>query len=190
MAIPTSGFGSTPVNPLGPYIQNLSRLGARVQQGSQVYFVARGAILGYAQSLTPNESYGTQNFYGVGAFGPQDIQPLQFSGSVSIRGGKLYVASWLGAGPGTNSPEGLYYAGQNMILSGDLSIGVFNAVTNTYDVMLNGCVAASYSATWQNGAFTMQTATFNYKNSAISPIGSTAVSTTTAATGGGAGGVQ
>ena len=179
MAVPLNvGFSGTPVNPLGPYIQDLSRLGARVQQGSQVYFVARGGIIGYAQSLTPNESFGTQNYYGVGAFGPQDIQPLQWSGSVSIRGGKLYVASWLGVGPGANSPERLFYAGQNMILSGDLDIMVWNAVTNSPDLLLEGCVAASYSATWQNNAYTMQTATFNYHNSSIQLPGARATATT------------
>lgn len=72
MAIPANlGAGNLPINPLGPIIKNLSHLGARVQQGSQVYFVVKGQILGYAQRLTPNESYGTSNFYGVGAFGPR-----------------------------------------------------------------------------------------------------------------------
>lgn len=166
MAIPVpnnlTGAGSLPVNPLGPFIKNLSHLGARVQQGSQVLFVAKGSVLGYAQRLTPNESYGTSNFYGVGAFGPQDIQPLQFSGSVTISGGRLYLGGWAGA---KTTKERLFYHGTDMILSGDLDIMVWNAVTQAPDIILLGCVASSYSPTWQNNAYTLQTATFNYKDS-------------------------
>ena len=156
------GAGDLPINPFGPFIKNLSHLGARVQQGSQVYFVVKNQILGYAQRLTPNESYGTSNFYGVGAFGPQDIQPLQFSGSVTISGGRLYLGGWAGA---PQTQERLFYHGTNMILSGDLEIMVWNAVTQAPDIILLGCVASNYSPTWQNNAYTLQTATFNYSDS-------------------------
>jgi hypothetical protein len=147
---------------MGPFIQDTSKLGARVQQGSQVYFVVGGNILGYAQSLSPNESFGTSNFYGVGAFGPQDIQPLQFTGTLSIRGGRLYVAGWAGS---PQTQERLFYHGTAMILSGDLDIMVWNAVTHAPDIIFQGCVASNYSATWQNGAYTIQSASFNYHDS-------------------------
>lgn len=81
---------------------------------------------------------------------------------MTISGGRLYLGGWAGA---PQTQERLFYHGTNMILSGDLEIMVWNAVTQAPDMILLGCVASNYSPTWQNNAYTLQTATFNYADS-------------------------
>ncbi len=144
-------------NSVGPAI-NVAGYGAQVEQGSQVYFVIDGQPIGYIQHLNMSETYGTQAFYGVGQLGPQDIQPMQFSGTVSVSGGRLYIGGWIGT---------LWESAEAVLKSGALSIAVESLVTNQADVVLYGCVVETYNATWANGVFTIQDATFLYKTSSV-----------------------
>jgi len=157
--------------PTGPKI-NTAGYGAHVEQGTQVYLMIGSRVLGYAQSAAESDNFNPQAFYAMGQMEPVDIQPMQFRGSLTVNGGRLYGsptqnASWFGGNRAKNvsKNEGIIgYNGKYMLLNGALTIVVMNLVTGGPDSTFFGCVPQTFNVTWTNGAYTVQNFTALYRS--------------------------
>lgn len=155
---------TAPTQPVGPAI-NLQGYGAAVEQGTQVYLVINGKIIGYVSRLSRNDSYNPQAFMALGLILPADIQPMAFRGSLTASGGVLYAGSWFTGSPQSNGPVGvLGYPAANILLSGALSVVVMNLVTQQPDATFYGVVPSTFDVTWSNGQYTIQNLTALYKS--------------------------
>lgn len=142
-----------PNSSLSPVI-NPASWGASIQQGSQVLLTVNGTPVGWVQRVEQSDSYNAEPFYAIGQIEPVEIQPLQFQGQLTLTGGRLYVASWLG---------NLFQPAGNILTSGALNVVVYNRVTQTPDIIYVGFVVTTYNATYQNNAYTIQTMTGLYR---------------------------
>ena len=146
-----------PASSVGPVIsQNYN---AAIQQGSQVLLViqipGQGYVqVGYVTQVGESDDYGSAGFYGLGNIEPFEIQPLQFTGSLTLSGGRLYTQGWLGV---------LFGSAAEILASGALNIVVYNRVTAQPDITYVGFVAQNYSMTYQANAYSLQTATGLYR---------------------------
>jgi hypothetical protein len=155
---------SAPAQPMGPAI-NITGYGAAVEQGTQVYLVVQGQIIGYVSHLSRNDSYSPQPFMALGLILPADIQPMAFRGSLTASGGVLYAGSWYTGSPTSNGPIGvLGYPGANILSKGALSIVVMNMVTQQPDTIFYGVVPSTFDVTWANGQYTVQNLNALYKS--------------------------
>lgn len=132
---------------------------ASVQQGSQVYLTVsvpgKGNIpVGYVQQLSQSDTYGSEGFYGLGHIDPFEIQPLQFVGQLTLSGGKLYWAGWMGQ---------LFGGAAEILTSGALNVVLFNRVLNAPEVVYVGFVVQSYNVTYSMNAYVIQSMTGLYR---------------------------
>jgi hypothetical protein len=147
-----------PRSSVGPVIS--PNYNAHVQQGTQIALCVqipgyKGTYqIGYATQLTESDSFGSQGFYGLGYIGPFEIQPLQFTGNLTLVGGRLYTVGWIGE---------LFGPAEQILVSGALNVVVYNLVTGKADITFVGFVADSYSVQYQSNAYTIQTLTGQYR---------------------------
>lgn len=129
------------------------KFGARVQQGSQIYLMIGGQPIGYMTQISQNDSEGTEAFYGIGTIMPIELQPLRWTGTLSVSGARLYDASWQSA---------FMTPGSNVLTQGLANIVVYNRVTQQPDVIFVGCVPTTYGSTWAANAFSLQNGSWLY----------------------------
>jgi hypothetical protein len=140
----------------------VQKFGARVQQGSQVYILIGGKPIGYITHLDQNDSDGTQAFYGMGTIMPLELQPLQWSGSLTVSGARLWELGW---------QSQFMYPGSAILTQGLVNIMVYNQNTQTYDALFLGCVPTTYSSSWASNAFSLQTGAWMYQNIKVPNFG-------------------
>lgn len=151
-------------NPIGPAI-NLAGYASNVEQGTQVFLVINGQVLGYVQNVTQNDNYSPQPFYAIGLLIPTDIQPMEFRGQLTIKGGRLYQGGWFQGGPNSNEPAGqLYLPAASVLRSGALSVVVYNLINDYPDAIFYGVVPSTFNCTWSQGAYTIQDFTALYRS--------------------------
>ena len=150
-----------PASSVGPVIsQNYN---AAVQQGSQVLLViqipGQGYVqVGYVTQVAESDDFGSAGFYGLGTIEPFEIQPLQFTGSLTMNGGRLYTEGWLGT---------LFNSAGDILKSGALNVVIYNRVTAQPDITYVGFVAQNYSMTYQANAYSVQTLSGLYRTAIV-----------------------
>lgn len=150
-----------PASSVGPVIsQNYN---AAVQQGSQVLLViqipGQGYVqVGYVTQVAESDDFGSAGFYMIGNIAPAEIQPLQFTGSLTMNGGRLYTKGWIGT---------LFNSAEEILKSGALNVVMFNRVTGQPDITYVGLVVQNYSMTYQANAYSLQTLSGLYRTALL-----------------------
>lgn len=150
---------SLPASPVGPVLS--PNFNASVQQGSQIYLVmsipGQGTVpVGYVQRVDQSDAYNAEGFYGIGHIEPFEIQDLQFTGQLTVTGGKLYTGSWLG-------PNGIFREAGQILSSGALNVMVYNLVLQKPEITYVGFVVQNYTVAYAANAYTIQTMTGLYR---------------------------
>ncbi|MCL6444828.1 MAG: hypothetical protein K6T83_15465 [Alicyclobacillus sp.] len=150
-----------PTPNVGPAM-NMSGFSANLEQGSQIYIMVGGQAIGYISQLTENENYGTEGFYGLGTIMPLELQPLKWTGSLTINGARVYNASWQSA---------FLYPGSYILQQGLVNIVVYNLITGKPDKVYLGCAPSTYGTTYAANAYTLQNGTWYYLNVQVPGFG-------------------
>lgn len=150
-----------PAVPSAPTM-NMQGYAASLEQGAHIFLLVGGVSVGYITSISQNDDEGTQAFYGVGTNMPLEIQPMRWSGSLTVSGARVYNASW---------QQAFMLPGSFVLTQGLVNIAVQNRVTGQPDVIFQGCVPSTYGNTWSANAFTLQNGTWLYRNVVVSGYG-------------------
>lgn len=115
---------------------NQQQLAYKVLNANQVSVLVGDQLVGFAQTSSPSQDFGTDAYYGVGSSKPQEIQQQRFSQTIALDQFKL-------------TAEGLAFFGESTPLSVILAGNQFNIflVDNTGVAFLSyvGCTASGVS---------------------------------------------
>jgi hypothetical protein len=115
---------------------NQSQLNYKVRNANGVSIMIGDQLIGFGQSSSPNQDYGTDVLYGIGSAKPQEIQQLKFGQTITLDSFQL-------------TTEGMAYFGLAADLGTILANNEFNIflLDNLGQAILSyvGCVANSKS---------------------------------------------
>lgn len=134
---------------------NMQGFGASLQQGAHIFILVANNPIGFITNTSDNESYGTQGFYALSSIMPQELQPLQWSGSLNVSGGRVYNASWQSV---------FLYPGSQILTQGLVNIAKYNKTTKALDKVYVGCVPSTYGSTNAANAYAVQNGAWMYQN--------------------------
>lgn len=113
---------------------NQTQLNYKVRNANGVSILIGDQLVGFGQSSSPTQDFGTEALYGIGSAKPQEIQQLKFSQSITLDSFQL-------------TDEGLAYFGITAELGTILANNQFNIflLDGSGNAMLSyvGCVASS-----------------------------------------------
>lgn len=111
-----------------------TQLNYKVRNANGVSILIGDQLVGFGQSSSPSQDYGTEALYGIGSAKPQEIQQLKFSQSITLDSFQL-------------TDEGLRFFGIAAELGTILANNQFNIflLDNTGKAIVSyvGCVAGS-----------------------------------------------
>ncbi len=105
--------------------------------------MAGNNLVGRAQSLTANRSFGTEGVYEIGSIMPQEHVYLKYSGSVSLERFRMISNNLASA------TMGIAALGEDILQKDIVTINVFDSVTNNLVESFYGCSASSYNTSYR-----------------------------------------
>ena len=104
--------------------------------------MAGNSLVGRAQSLTANRSFGTEGVYEIGSIMPQEHVYLKYSGSVSLERFRMISNNLASA------TMGIAALGEDILQKDIVTINVFDSVTKNLVESFYGCSASSYNTSY------------------------------------------
>ena len=105
--------------------------------------MAGNNLVGRAQSLTANRSFGTEGVYEIGSIMPQEHVYLKYSGSVSLERFRMISNNLASA------TMGIAAVGEDILQKDIITINVFDSVTKNLVESFYGCSASSYNTAYR-----------------------------------------
>lgn len=105
--------------------------------------MAGNNLVGRAQSLTANRSFGTEGVYEIGSIMPQEHVYLKYSGSVSLERFRMISNNLASA------TMGIAALGEDILQKDIVTINVFDSVTKNLVESFYGCSASSYNTSYR-----------------------------------------
>lgn len=105
--------------------------------------MAGNNLVGRAQSLTANRSFGTEGVYEIGSIMPQEHVYLKYSGSVSLERFRMISNNLASA------TMGVAALGEDILQKDIITINVFDSVTKNLVESFYGCSASSYNTSYR-----------------------------------------
>lgn len=105
--------------------------------------MAGNNLVGRAQSLTANRSFGTEGVYEIGSIMPQEHVYLKYSGSVSLERFRMISNNLASA------TMGIAALGEDILQKDIITINVFDSVTKNLVESFYGCSASSYNTAYR-----------------------------------------
>lgn len=105
--------------------------------------MAGNNLVGRAQSLTANRSFGTEGVYEIGSIMPQEHVYLKYSGSVSLERFRMISNNLASA------TMGIAALGEDILQKDIITINVFDSVTKNLVESFYGCSASSYNTSYR-----------------------------------------
>ncbi len=105
--------------------------------------MAGNNLVGRAQSLTANRSFGTEGVYEIGSIMPQEHVYLKYSGSVSLERFRMISNNLASA------TMGIAALGEDILQKDIMTINVFDSVTKNLVESFYGCSASSYNTSYR-----------------------------------------
>lgn len=105
--------------------------------------MAGNNLVGRAQSLTANRSFGTEGVYEIGSIMPQEHVYLKYSGSVSLERFRMISNNLASAN------MGIAALGEDILQKDIITINVFDSVTKNLVESFYGCSASSYNTSYR-----------------------------------------
>ena len=128
-----------------------------VHTGNTVYIMIQGQVLGRAQSLSGERSFGTEGVYEIGSIMPQEHVYLKYTGSVTLEHMRLRTSS-LGS-------LGLAAMGEEVLGKGIIDINVLDNLTGNPVVTYRGCSIDTYSENFRANDIVTESVRFYYLSS-------------------------
>ena len=110
---------------------------------NRIYLMAGNNLVGRAQSLTANRSFGTEGVYEIGSIMPQEHVYLKYSGSVSLERFRMISNNLASA------TMGIAALGEDILQKDIITINVFDSVTKNLVESFYGCSASSYNTAYR-----------------------------------------
>lgn len=110
---------------------------------NRIYLMAGNNLVGRAQSLTANRSFGTEGVYEIGSIMPQEHVYLKYSGSVSLERFRMISNNLASA------TMGIAALGEDILQKDIVTINVFDSVTKNLVESFYGCSASSYNTAYR-----------------------------------------
>lgn len=110
---------------------------------NRIYLMAGNNLVGRAQSLTANRSFGTEGVYEIGSIMPAEHVYLKYSGSVSLERFRMISNNLASA------TMGIAALGEDILQKDIVTINVFDSVTKNLVESFYGCSASSYNTSYR-----------------------------------------
>ena len=105
--------------------------------------MAGNNLVGRAQSLTANRSFGTEGVYEIGSIMPAEHVYLKYSGSISLERFRMISNNLASA------TMGIAALGEDILQKDIITINVFDSVTKNLVESFYGCSASSYNTSYR-----------------------------------------
>lgn len=125
-----------------------------VDTGNTVYIMVNGNVLGRAQSLEGERSYGTEGVYEIGSIMPQEHVYLRYEGTITLNRLRMKRESL--------DKLGLGALGEDILEKGVIDIVVMDNLTNQVIIAYRGCTAQDLSESFNANEISTEAATFAY----------------------------
>lgn len=125
-----------------------------VQSGHTLLFKFNGNVIGRAQGLEGDRSFGTEGVYEIGSIMPQEHIPLKYEGSFSLE--RFFVRN------SDLVSQGLTSTGEEVLKKGVVTLDVVDKYTGKSIRSYVGCTIVNYRETFRANAIAGENATFTY----------------------------
>jgi len=128
-----------------------------VETGNRIYIMIKNEVIGRAQSLTGDRSFGTEGVYELGSIMPHEHVFLKYTGTVSVERYRLRT--------GNMSDKKITALGEDVLKIDILDINVKDNQTGALIICYRGCSINTYSETYRANDITGESAQFYYLTS-------------------------
>lgn len=125
-----------------------------VQSGHTVLLKIDNQIIGKAQNVEGDRSFGTEGVYEIGSIMPQEHITLKYEGSVSLE--RFFVRI------NDLKKLGIASLGEEVLKKGTITIEVIDKYTNKTVRAYHGCTIVNYRETFRANSIAGENATFTY----------------------------
>lgn len=130
-----------------------------VNTGNRIYIMAQNNIIGRAQSLTANRSYGTEGVYQLGSIMPQEHVYLKYTGTLTLERFRM-VADNL-----ASKKLDIARLGVDILQKDVITINVIDSVTTGLVEAFYGCTASQYNTSYRANQIVTESIDFMYLTS-------------------------
>lgn len=121
--------------------------------------MAQSNIIGRAQSLTANRSFGTEGVYELGSIMPQEHVYLKYTGTLTLERFRM-VSDNL-----ASQKLDIARLGVDILQKDVITISVTDNVTNQVIEVFYGCTASQYNTAYRANQIVTESIDFMYKTS-------------------------
>lgn len=110
-----------------------------VSTGNRIYIMAKNTLIGRAQSLTADVSFGTEGVYELGSIMPQEHVYLKYTGTVTLERFRMIDLNF------ANASLGIAALGEDILQKDVIDINVMDDITKGVIETYRGCTADSHN---------------------------------------------
>lgn len=121
--------------------------------------MAQSNIIGRAQSLTANRSFGTEGVYQLGSIMPQEHVYLKYTGTLTLERFRMALESL------ASQKLDIARLGVDILQKDVITINVTDNVTNQVIEAFYGCTASQYNTSYRANQIVTESIDFMYLNS-------------------------
>lgn len=134
---------------------------SKVHTGHTIEFQVKGNVIGYAQGLDGERSFGTEGVYQIGSIMPAEHVPLRYEGSFSLE--RFFIRNY------DLAKAGYVALGEDILTLDIITIAVYDKATRALIRAYEGCTLVSCRETFRVNAIAGENATFTYMKSSNDP---------------------
>lgn len=125
-----------------------------VQSGNTIYLMINGKVVGRAQNIRGERSFGTQPVHEIGSIMPVEHVYLRYEGTFTLERFRMKKENLIQMGLGAMGEE---------ILQRDvIDIHVMDNITKQVITTYNGCSCVSMDESYATGEIASENSTWNY----------------------------
>ncbi len=125
-----------------------------VHTGNTVYIMIAGKIVGRAQSVQGERSYGTTGIYELGSIMPQEHVYLRYEGSITVDRFRMKKENFY--------KLGITALGEEILKRDVIEFLVVDNLTKEVIISYRGCSAVSYDENFNTNEIVSERAVFQY----------------------------
>ncbi|MDP4224903.1 MAG: hypothetical protein Q8910_00840 [Bacteroidota bacterium] len=128
-----------------------------VHSGHTIYLKIGGTVIGKAQGLDAERSFGTEGIYEIGSIMPQEHVNNRYEGSFTLE--RFFVRR------SSLAELGFASLGEEVLRKNVITIAVYDKTTNELVRSYERCTIVNYRETFRVNAIAGENATFTYLSS-------------------------
>lgn len=126
----------------------------KVQTGNTVYLMINGKVIGRAQSISGDRSYGTQAVHEIGSIMPQEHVYLRYEGTITLERFRMKKESL--------DQLGLTALGEDILQRDVIDIVVMDNLTKQVIIAYRGCSSSNTSESFSVGEIASESSSWMY----------------------------